>query len=109
MEEYLVQHRDREPFDNIKKGIKKMEIRLFDEKRQKIMLNQIIKLVNRADENETLLVRVVGLSRFVSFEKLFNSSLAQSIKQYEKDILLRVYPKEKEDKYGVLVIHIELI
>jgi len=60
-------HRDLEPFENIKKGIKKMEIRLYDEKRQKINLGDIGKLINRENPNEFLFIRVVGISRFANF------------------------------------------
>lgn len=108
IKENLTQHRNQEPFENIRNGIKKMEIRLNDEKRQKIKLNHIIKIINRDDENEILFVKVIGLSRFPSFEKLY-SVFNDRIKDYEKEILKKVYSKEKEDKYGVLVIHIELL
>ena len=108
VKEDLIQHRDQEPFNNIKNGTKTMEIRLNDEKRQAIKLNHIIKIVNRVDENETLFVRVTGLSRFPSFEKMYNA-FGDKIKKYEKEILEKVYSKEKESEYGVLAIHIELL
>jgi len=108
VKEDLIQHRDMEPFENIKNGIKTMEIRLNDEKRQQIKLNHIIKIINRENENETLFVRVIGLSRFPSFEKLYKT-FNDKVKPYEKEILAKVYSKEDEEKYGVLVIHIELI
>ena len=106
--ENLTQHRDKEPFENIRNGIKKMEIRLNDEKRQKIKLNNIIKIINRDDESDILFVKVVGLSRFLSFEKLYGV-FGDKIKDYEKEILSRVYSKEGETQYGVLAIHIELL
>ncbi|MFH1522003.1 MAG: ASCH domain-containing protein [archaeon] len=108
IKEDLVHHRDGEPFENIKNGIKRMEIRLNDEKRRGIELNHIIKIINRDNEDEVLFVRVVGLSRFPSFEKLY-SVFGDKIKDYEKEILSRVYSKEKEERCGVLVIHIELL
>ncbi len=106
IKENLIQYVNKESFENIKNGIKKMEIRLNDEKRQAIKLNHIIKIINRDDENEALFVRVVGLSRFPSFKKLY-SVFNDRIKDYEKEILKKVYSKEKENKYGVLVIHIQ--
>lgn len=108
IKENFVHHRDKEPFENIEKGIKKMEIRLNDEKRQKIKSGHVIKIINRDEESEVLFVRVVGLSRFPSFEKLY-SVFGDRVKDYEKEILSRVYSKEKEDRYGVLVIYIELM
>jgi len=108
IKEDLLHHRERKPFENIKKGIKKMEIRLNDEKRQKIKLNHLIKIVNNEDEKDFLFVKVVGLSQFSSFEKLYNI-FNNKINNYEKEILKRVYTKEKENQYGVLVIHFELL
>jgi ASC-1-like (ASCH) protein len=64
-------HRDKQPFENIKNGTKKMEIRLYDEKRQKIQLGDIAKLINRDNENEILFTRIIGLSRFASFEDMY--------------------------------------
>ena len=108
IKEDITHHREPEAFENIKKGIKKMEIRLYDEKRQKINLRDRIKIINRAKESEVLFVKVIGLSRFSSFEKLYKV-LGDKIKDYEKEILSKVYSKEKEEKYGVLVIHFELM
>ena len=107
-EKILTQHRESKPFEEIKKGIKKIEIRLCDKKRRGIKLGQKIKLINRINKNETLIVRVIGLSKFENFEKLFKV-FNKEIKGYEKEILKRVYSKEKEKKFGVLVIHFELI
>lgn len=107
MEDVFVQHREDAPFCAIRNGIKKMEIRLNDEKRQRIKLGQRIKVINRDDNSQVLFTRVVGLSRFVSFEDLY-LVLGDRIKNYEREILERVYSKKKELEYGVLVIHFEL-
>ncbi len=85
-----------------------MEIRLYDEKRQKIKLGQKIKLIHSENEKEFLIVKVLGLSRFINFEKLFEF-FGEKIKDYEKEILQRVYSKKEEKKFGVLVIHFELL
>jgi len=108
IKEDIIHHRDSEPFENIKKGLKKMEIRLFDEKRQKIKIGDIIKTINRKNSSEVLFTKVIGLSRFPSFEELFEV-FGEQIKPYEKELLEKVYLKEKEEKYGILVIHFELI
>lgn len=107
MEEVFVQHRDKEPFDNILAGVKTMEIRLNDLKRQGIKLGQKIKVVNRSDESQILFTRVIGLSRFSSFEDLYKV-MGDRVKDYEREILERVYSKEKVLEFGVLVIHFEL-
>ena len=108
IKENLIHHREKEPFEEIKNGTKKIEIRLNDEKRQKIKIGYIIKVINKDNENEILFVKVVELSHFPSFEKLYDI-FSNKIKDYEKEILNRVYSKEKENYYGVLVIHIELL
>ncbi|MBR1802428.1 MAG: RNA-binding protein [Clostridia bacterium] len=59
------------PFNNIDKGIKKIELRLFDEKRAKINLNDYIVFKNIVDSTQTLKVKVVGLLRYNTFEDLF--------------------------------------
>lgn len=104
----IIHHRENEPFVNIKKGIKTMEIRLNDEKRQEIKLGNIIKTINQDNDSEVLYVKVIGLARFGSFRDLFKA-YGDKIKDYEKEILKRVYSKEQEEKYGVLVIHFELL
>jgi len=103
MEEVFVQHRDKEPFDNILAGVKTMN----DLKRQGIRLGQKIKVVNRSDESQILFTRVIGLSRFSSFEDLYKV-MGDRVKDYEREILERVYSKEKVLEFGVLVIHFEL-
>ena len=108
MKEDLIHHRDSEAFENIKKGIKKMEIRLYDEKRQKIKIGNIIKIINREDKSEIIFIKVNKLSKFPSLEELYRV-LGDKINNYEKKILKKVYSKEKEEKYGVLVIHFEVL
>lgn len=104
----FLHHRDREPFENIKAGKKTFEIRLCDEKRSKIKVGDIIKIVSRLNENDFLFVKVVELSRFESFNSLYKK-FGEKIKNYEKAILSKVYSEEQEKKYGVLVIHFEKI
>lgn len=53
-------------------------------------------------------VKVTGLSKFNCFDDLYNE-FGDKIKDYEKEILSKVYSREQEEKYGVLVIHFELI
>jgi ASC-1-like (ASCH) protein len=108
IKENFIHHREQEPFENIKKGLKKMEIRLYDEKRQKIKKGNIIKIINRENPSQELFVKVIGLSRFPSFKKLFEV-FGDKINSYEKKILKRIYSKADEEKYGILVIHFELV
>ena len=100
------------PFNNIKEGIKKIELRLYDEKRQKINLNDYIIFHKITDSSETLKVKVVGLLRYNSFEDLFKdvdfnlSGPANSLEEKLKSIH-EIYTVQEENKYGVLGIAIE--
>jgi len=104
MEFDIIQHRDKRPFDAIILGKKNYEIRLFDEKRQKIKLGWTIKGVLKGSDS-CFYSTVIGLSRFESFSDMYK---VFDVEDYEKEILAKVYSKENEKKYGVLVIHFEL-
>lgn len=99
-------------FDYIKNGTKRIELRLFDEKRSKVKLNDTIIFKN--ENNESLNVTVTGLYRSISFEKLFEDFNIDVLASNEmtKEELLNVleefYTKEKQDKYGVLGIRIKI-
>lgn len=96
-------------------GTKRIEIRLFDEKRQQINLGDTIQFLKEPDLNESFNAKVIGLLRYNTFEDLFKdfdiSILAD--KSITKDKLItdleQFYPKDKQNKYGVLGIRIELI
>lgn len=100
-------------FDYIKNGTKRIELRLFDEKRQKIRLGDIIEFTN--PDGEKLLVKVVGLLRYESFEELFRdfdiSMLADaSMAKHELlEVLNGFYPLEKQNEMGVVGIRVEVL
>lgn len=100
-------------FDYMKKGTKRIELRLFDEKRQKIRLGDIIEFTN--PDGEMLAVKVVGLLRYESFEELFRdfdiSMLADAsmTKRELLDVLNGFYPSEKQNEMGVVGIRVEVV
>lgn len=59
------------PFERIKNGMKTIEFRLYDEKRQKIKVGDKIEFSKLSDIEEKLLVDVIELYREDTFEKLF--------------------------------------
>lgn len=61
------------PFNNINKGIKKIELRLYDDKRSKINLNDFIIFHKTTDLSQTIKVKVIGLLRYNCFEDLFKA------------------------------------
>ena len=104
-----------EYFDFILNGTKRIEIRLNDEKRQNIKLGDKIKFLKEPDLNESFEAQVIGLLRYNSFEEMFKdydiSILSDKSMTKEEliSVLEQFYTKEKQEKYGVLGIRIELI
>lgn len=98
------------PFENIKKGIKTIGFRLYDEKRQQIKVGDQIEFSKLPDLQEKLLVDVVELYREDAFENLFRKLYndEEEIKRKTKS-MYEIYSQEKEHKYGILGIKIKLL
>lgn len=100
------------PFELIKSGVKTIELRLNDEKRQKIKIGDIIKFESRTT-GEMIEVEVINLYKYSSFEELYKKFDKISLGYLEdeeanpKDMEL-YYSKEEQEKYGVLGIEIKL-
>ena len=100
-------------FNFVKDGTKRIELRLYDEKRQKIQIGDTIIFRKEPDLDETLKVKVIGLLRYNSFEDLFNDFNIEIIadKSMTKEELLNTleefYTPEKQKQYGVIGIRIE--
>lgn len=100
------------PFYAMKKGLKKIEMRLNDEKRKGIKIGDEIEFTNQ-ETNEKILTRVVNLTLFKDFYELY-SHFDKALLGYEKDQVahytdMSQYYKEAEiEKYGTLAIEIEL-
>lgn len=100
-------------FDFTKDGTKRIELRLYDEKRQQIALGDVIRFSK--SNSESFDAKVVGLLRYNSFDDLFEdfdiSILADSsmTKQELLGVLSEFYTPEKQAEYGVLGIRIELL
>lgn len=99
-------------FDCIKKGTKRIELRLYDEKRKQIGIGDIIEFSNG---KEDIQVKVVGLLRYDTFENLFNDfdiSMLSDVSMTKEEMLgvmEEFYPMEKQKDFGVIGIRIELI
>ena len=102
-------------YEYILNGSKDIEIRLYDEKRQKINIGDIIILKKEPELNENFKVKVVGLLRYENFDRLFEDFTIDRLadKSMEKSELLeeleKFYTKEKQKEYGVLGIRIEKV
>jgi hypothetical protein len=100
-------------FNFIKNGTKRIELRLYDEKRQKINLGDIIEFSK--DDGENFKAEVIGLLRYASFTDLFEdfdiSILADAsmTKQELLDVLSQFYTEEKQAMFGVIGFRIKLL
>jgi ASC-1-like (ASCH) protein len=101
------------PFDKIKEGTKTIEVRLFDEKRREIRLNDVIEFQREPERTETIRAEVIGLLNYKTFFDLINDFSATDFGDDDKEILLEkiytFYTKEQEIKHSVLGIKIKLL
>ena len=102
-------------FDYINNGTKRIELRLYDEKRQKISIGDTIIFQKEPELEITMEVKVIGLLRYNTFEELFNDfdieimSDKSMTKQELLNALEEFYTPEKQKQYGVVGIRIEKI
>ena len=98
-------------FDFIKNGTKRIELRLNDEKRQQIKIGDSIEFSN---EKDNFTAKVIGLLKYQDFKALFNDFEIEILadKTMTKEELLGIlsefYTTEKQEKFGVLGIRVEL-
>ena len=101
------------PFNEIKAGRKRVEMRLFDEKRQKLRVGDRICFTSEKN-GETLTVTVVGLHRFENFHDLVTEFQPKELgfKDHSpkkiSDIMTDIYSPEETEKYGTLAIRVSL-
>ena len=99
-------------FDFMKDGTKRIELRLYDEKRSQIKLGDIIEFSK--SENDKLKAEVIGLLLYNSFKDLFEdfdiSILADASMTKEELLgaLNEFYTPEKQAEYGVIGIRLKI-
>lgn len=103
------------PFSMIANGLKTIELRLWDEKRQTISVGDTLVFTNTQDAS-SLSCTVKQLHRFDSFETLYRTLpldkcgyLPHEITTASAKDMELYYSKEKQSRYGVVGIEIELI
>ncbi|MDD3190154.1 MAG: hypothetical protein PHI66_00445 [Candidatus Pacebacteria bacterium] len=103
------------PFERMKSGKKTLELRLYDEKRQIIMLGDEIEFSELPDLENKIKTRVVGLFRYDTFTEMLSDlptgllGYEESDRKYLETCMYEVYTKEQEAEYGVLGIRIKLL
>ena len=102
------------PFEKIKSGEKTIELRLFDEKRQKIKAGDEITFTN-TKTGETLCVTVKKLHRFDNFDILYKNLpllqcgyTAEDIDTAHPADMEQYYSGEEQRKYGVVGIEVSV-
>ncbi len=102
-------------FDYIQNGTKRIELRLYDEKRQKIQIGDSIIFKKEPDLDVSMKVKVVGLIRYDTFDKLIQDFdiklLADSSMSKEEllNALQEFYTQDMQKQYGVIGIRIEML
>lgn len=98
------------PFELIVNGQKIIEVRLFDEKRQKIQLGDKIRFTKLPELQESIMVQVNGLLIYPDFRSLFLDFPGELFggRGWSVDELVNnmheYYSVEGESKYGVIGI-----
>lgn len=113
MEHYM--NLNKEPFDRVAQGSKTIELRLNDEKRQRIRVGDSIVFSLNGQADRRIRAEVTALYPFASFDDLFRS-LPLSACGYTQEELASAdprdmrlyYSEEAEKRYGVLGIGLRL-
>ena len=101
------------PYNSIKNGNKTIELRLNDEKRQLLKVNDLIEFTNR-ETLEKMMVIIEDLFHYPSFEELYKHFDKKYLGYSDNEIadpkdMEQYYSKEEQSKYGVLGIKIKKI
>ena len=102
------------PFEKMKNGIKTIEVRCNDEKRQLVKVDDII-IFTLVGGNENIKVKVKALYPFPTFKELYSAfDFAEfGCKNYTMQRMLdetqEIYSADQENKHGVLGMRCELV
>lgn len=101
------------PFEKIANGTKTIEMRLYDEKRKKIQVGDVIEFTNMTT-GDKVQAQVLRLHIYPSFEDLYNmfDKVALGYDDYEIALytdMEQFYLSTEIEKYGVVGIEIKLI
>ncbi len=104
------------PFLFIESGRKRYELRLWDEKRQKLSAGDTVVFTMAGDAGRRLTAEVIALHRFSSFDELYRA-LPLTECGYREDELVSASPRDMEAyyspdeqrRYGVVAIEVKVI
>lgn len=96
-------------YNKIKAG-RKLDIRLFDKKRQSLKIGDIIEYTNMFNPKEHLECKVLGLAVFENFSDLIDCLTPQMIGYSNKEEIMvrvnRAYSPEQQSNFNVVAIFI---
>ena len=103
-----------EPFQQIQSGQKRIELRLNDEKRQKILAGDQIEFTNLADTHEKIRVLVLALHHAADFAELFSQLPPGMLGCPEGTVpdsrqMEQYYSPEEQSAWGALGIELRLL
>ena len=109
-------HLYKEPFEMIKNDSKTIELRLYDNKRKLIHVNDTIVFTSTENPDETITAKVIALHIFDSFETLYQNLpllkcgyTPETITNANPRDMESFYTKSQQKKCGVLGIEILVI
>ncbi len=104
------------PIAKLRARTKTIEMRVNDEKRRLIQVDDTILFTSRANANDTLLTKVVGVHRFDTFSAMVQAFTPVQMGYEGEDLRKLVeegdhgmhpfYPPEEEQQYGVVGIEV---
>jgi ASC-1-like (ASCH) protein len=103
-------------FNAIRFGDKVFESRLFDNKRSKFKVGDVVRCFLRTSENIFVDIKIIELKRYASFGEMF-SELGADVFGFndidDPDSFVfyhrKYYTEKKEKKFGVLAIKMEVV
>ena len=105
-----------QPFQKIRSGRKTFELRLYDEKRQRIKVGDEIEFSCTDAERKPFVVVVTGLHLFKNFAELYATLpllqcgyMEDDVDKASPDDMNRYYSVEEQAEFGVVGIEIKLI
>lgn len=101
------------PFSAMKSGLKTIEMRLFDEKRQAIAIGDEI-IFTQTETGEMLKTCVISLRRYSNFEDLYAHEAHSTLGYAPHEVahpsdMSQYYDMSETERYGVLAIEIRRI
>lgn len=106
---------DKQYFDFIKNGTKRIELRLNDKKRQKVKIGDTIIFSEKNNSENKISTKVIDLFKCNNFNEILNMFDVEILadksisKQEILNDLEQFYTKEQQQQYGVVGIKIKLL